>query len=170
MKVLILAGAALLLALPALAEDADLSIEADNKVVEVKEKDAAEKPAVKKKTKSRKKTYTRKKRGASYKFKAQDSHQYKYDKYGKPLTGKKKKSSAGKKSGKKEDAGYKFRREGTKSSYKLDEEANPIGTTRPKKSASPKKPAPKKKTRKEEPPPYDDSLSVDKKVISLEGE
>lgn len=167
MKKLVLAGAALLLALPALAADADLSIPAEKKTIE-----AADNYAVKKSTApaKKKKTYKKKERGTGYKFKAQDGHLYKFDKNGKPLTGKGKKAAAKKKSKGAEDSGYKFRQDGGKSSYRLDDEANPIGKGGAKKAPAPKKPAAEKKTGKDAPPPYDDSLSVDKKVISLEGE
>lgn len=166
MKKLIFAGAALLLALPAFAADADLSIPAEKKTIEAADKDAVKKsPVPAKKKKARKK----KERGTGYKFKAQDGHLYKFDKSGKPLTGGKK-AAAKKKSKGAEDSGYKFRQDGGRSSYRLDDEANPIGKGGAKKAPAPKKPAAEKKTGKDAPPPYDDSLSVDKKVISLEEE
>ncbi|KAF0127802.1 MAG: NAD-dependent DNA ligase LigA [Elusimicrobia bacterium] len=172
MKRLILAGAALLLSLPALAEDADLSIPAEQKTIELKDKDGDKKAGITIKTKgakesTKKKSYKKKEKGSGYKFKAQDSTQYKFDGGGKPLTGGKK-AAPKKKSKTPADSGYKFRQEGKGSSYKLDEEANPIGKTGAKKAPAPKKPA-AKPVKNDVPPPYDDSLAVDKKMISLEG-
>jgi hypothetical protein len=168
MKTLMLAAAALLIALPAMAEEADLSIPAEKKTIELKDGSGEKKASVTIKSRPKKKS-GKKERGAGYKFKAKSSGQYKFDGGAKPLTGGKK-AAAKKKSKAPEDSGYKFRREGAKSSYKLDDEANPIGKSGTKKPPAPKKPAAKKKSAKEDPPPYDDSLSVDKKVISLEGE
>lgn len=168
MKKLMLAAAALLLAMPVTAEDADLSIPAEQKTLALDEGGGGKKDAGAPKAKAKKKAVKKKERGAGYKFKAQESSQYKFDGGAKPLTGGK--TSAPKKKAKsKEESGYRFRQEGPGSSYRLDDDANPIGKSGPKKKPAPVKPA-AVPAKKDAPPPYDDSLSVDKKVISLEGE
>ncbi len=173
MKKLALAAVAVLLTLPVMAEEADLSIPAEAKTLELAEKGGDKKREITIKTKGaesseKKKTYKKKGKGGGYKFKAQNSNQYKFDGGAEPLTGGKK-SAPKEKAKKKEESGYRFRQDGPGSSYRLDDEANPIGKAGQKKKPASKKPA-AATVKKESPPPYDDSLSVDKKVINLEGE